>query len=481
MKHRSIPLFAPLAAAALLVGCTSGDRTAANDAAIAQGALERGQLTVARQYIQRALAIRDDISDYWLIKAHIGLAERDLSGAYDAYQNVLQLDRANVEALTSLCQIALAGNVANQAEKFADQLALINPTDTLPNTVRASAAAARGDKDKANHYLDLVLKARPGDPSALIVKARMLANDQDYAGAAKVMEQALATPGDPTARLSMLLDYYKRARDGDGLFRAVERLVQANPKDPNLQLQYADLLFDRGANDAANAAIARAAEGSGNDLGVPANALNLWLKQGADALPVERMLANAAGSTLAMKAAYAQYANETGHPDVAVRILDSANLANAPMQQPDAASAAAALGYARALTGDTAGGNALIAAVLKADPDQPAALLARGRLRAAAGDRRGAIEDMRNAVSQDADNIAARLALADTLFRGGDAVLAETALRDGMKGAGDDPRLAARLARLQLAQGRHDAAAATLADFVKANPLSRRAAGIKAG
>ena len=47
--------------------------------------------------------------------------------------------------------------------------------------------------------------------------------------------------------------------------------------------------------------------------------------------------------------------------------------------------------------------------------------------------------------------------------------------------AGDDPRLPARLARLMKASGRQDAAAATLADFIKANPLSQRAARIKAG
>jgi len=481
MKNRSTLFLAPLVAAALLGGCTSRDIKAANDAATAQGALERGQITVARQYIQRALAVRDDISDYWLISARIALAARDLSGAFSAYQNALQLDRANQEALTGLCHLALAGNIAPQAEEYANQLAAMNPGDILPNTVHAAAAFARGDRDKANHYLDLVFAARPGDPVALMVKARGLADAQDYAGAAKVTEQALATPGDPTSRLSMLTEYYKRAGDRDGLFRAVERLAQANPKDPQIQLQFADLLFDRGNGDAANAAIARAtADGSGT-ISIAAAMLNLLLKQGPNAIAPDRLLAAAANATLAVKAAYAQFANETGRPDLAIQVLGTTNLGGASLQQPDAANATVALAYARALKGDRGGAGAMLATVLQVDPDQPAALLARGRVRAAAGDRRGAIEDVRSSVAQDNTNVAAWLVLAGLLQQNDQIVLAETALRDAMNAVGDDPRLPARLARLQIAEGHRDAAAATLSDFAKANPLSQRAAQVRPG
>ncbi|MFT3975964.1 MAG: tetratricopeptide repeat protein [Sphingomonas bacterium] len=470
-----------IAAIALLAGCTSDSRKAAEDAARAQALYDQGAIGAARTYISRALAIRDDISDYWLIKAHIALADNDLGGAQDAYVNALQLDKANVEALTNLCQIALATNTATRAEKYADQLAALDPGSVLPNTVRASAAAARGDKEKARQYLDQVLSARPDDSLALIVKARMLADAQDYAGAAKAVEQTIAAPGDPTSRLSMLSAYYQRARDGDGLFRTIVRLAQANPNDVDIQFRYADLLFDRGKNDAANAVIARTMQNRTGDVGAAANALNLWLKQGPDILPADRLVADAAKAPLVLKAAYAQYANETGHPELAITILSGTNLTGAAIQRPEAANAAAVLGYARGLTGDSAGADALIGSVLKRDPAQPVALLARGRLRAAAGDLRGGIEDVRNALAQDGGNVAARLTLADLLNRSGEPVLAETALHDGMDAAGDDPRLPTRLARLMKASGRQDAAAATLADFIKANPLSQRAARIKAG
>ena len=485
MKSRSIPFpapfVAPFVAIALLAGCASRDSKAANDAVAAQAALDRGNIRLARIQIQRALAVRDDISDYWMIQARISVAGKNLSGAYAAYQNALQFDRANLEALASLCQIALATNAATDAEKYADQLAAINPGSTLPDTVRAAAAMARGDRNKANRYLDQVLAAQPGDPTALIVRARMLADAQDYAGATKAVEQSLNAPGDPTSRLAMLVGLYQRAHDRDGLMGALGRLAQTNADDADIQLRYADLLFDDGKNDAANAAIARAAAAKPNDIGISATALNLWLKQGPDAIPASRLVADASGASLAMKAAYAQFANETGHPDLAIRILGGVAFDSAAMIRPDAAVAAAALAYARGLTGDRAGANALLAGVLQADPDQPAALLARGRLRGAAGDRRGAIEDLRNAVAQDGGNVAARLALADLLLANGDGVLAESALHDGMSAAGDDPRLVARLARLQIARGKRDAATAALADFVRANPLSRRAARVRAG
>lgn len=486
MKPRSIAfrapprVMAPLLAALLIAGCSSDERKAANEAASAQAALDSGQIGVARQYIQRALALRDDVSDYWLLMAHIALAGKDIGGAFSAYQNALQFDRANVEALTSLCQIALGANIAPQAVKYADQLALVIPASTLPNTVRAAAAAQRGDKARANQYLALVFAARPGDVGGLLVKAHMLADESDFAGAAKVVEQSLAVPGDPTSRLFALVEYYRLARDRDGLFSATERLARVMPDDPDIQLHYADLLFDKGAIDAANAAITRAARAAPNNIGIAAAALNLWLKQGRDAVPADRLAAAAADTPLALRAAYAQFASETGRPALAIRLLADANLAAGQLTRPEVANAAAALAYARGMSGDRAAADAGLAAVLAADPNNPWALLARGRLRAAAGDGRGALEDLRRAVAQDGANVAARQTLADVLFRSGEPLLAETALRDGMKAADDDPRLAATLARLQIAQGRRDKAAVTIAEFVRAHPLSRRAALLRA-
>lgn len=464
-----------LAAALLTSACTSRADKAASAAAIAADALQQGQIAVARQQINKALAARDDIGDYWLLSAHIALAEQNYGGAFDAYESVAIFDRSNVEALTRLCQIALSADQPDRAERYADQLLVLHPGDKAATTVKAALAFQQGDKRGAAALLDKVFAADPADTMALIVKSKLLAANDDYVGAARAAEASLASPGDPSGRLNVLKDVYLKAKDADGYRRTIARLARAYPDMASAQLDYAASLYDTGDPASALAVTRRTLTLRPDDVATANAVLNLWMAQGAAAMPVGTIVANAANAPLEARAAYAQYATAIGHPELALSVLG-----DAAAQEPASvanADAKAARAYAQARLGMNAAADAQIAAVLAADRDQPRALAARGWIRARAGDRIGAIEDLRHALAGDPDNASTRLTLADLQLAQGDGVLAAATLQEGLGNAGADPRIASRLVALLRSQGRTPEATGVLEAYARAHPFGRQPRG----
>ena len=476
MLHRKIELLICLLVLAL-AGCASRDTQAADAASEAQAALQMGRNTDALRSIHKALEARDDVSEYWLLLGRIDTATDDLTGAFSAYENALGLDHGNVEALRLLCQLGLTVRAPDKVDKYADQLLLMNPGDTMPLVMKGRAALERDDPTTALQFAEQVLAKAPQDNDALILKGQVMAARKDFAGAAKFIEGAAISEGDEAPRLLFLKDLYSQAHDRPHYQWTLQRLAAAKADDPAIQLDYADMLYQTGQTIAANTVITRIMRLRPNDIGVAANILDIWLKQGPDVLSLPQIPIQAANVSMEMQAAYAQFANEIGHPEIAKAILEqrltdsSVTIANAD--------AKAALAYAIGLQGHRADAISRLSDVLEFDPSQPRALLDRARLRSADKDFTGATEDARHAIAQDPRNATARMALADILFANGEAGLAESTLREGVRAMPEDCRLAARLAKFLLQQGKREQANSLLRDLTRATPVSLRASRLR--
>jgi len=456
----------------LASACTSPDEKAGTAAAIAADALQQGEVATARRQIGVALAARDDVGEYWLLSAHIAMAEQNYGAAFDAYESVLLFDRGNLEALTRLCQIALSADQPQRAERYAEQLAALRPGDKAALTVQASLALSQSDKKGAARLLDRVLAADPSDALALIVKSKLLMSNDDYAGAARAAEASLASPGDLAGRLNILKGIYLESRDGPAYARTITRLASAYPESPPAQLEYAANLYDTGDPRSGFVVARRVLALRPNDVGVASAVLNLWVAQGKSAVPTDAIVAGAANGSVEGKATYAQYANAIGRPDLALEVLGEAE-ARGPADAANS-NAKAARAHARALLGADDKAAAETAGVLAADANHPRALVVRAMLRAKAENRRGAIEDLRRALTGDPTDASARLMLARLQSELGDDILAATTLREGLKGRGADPRLAIRLATLLRSKGQAAGASAVLESYARTNPFSPR-------
>jgi len=468
------PLIPPLllCGSVLAGGCSSKDERAAQAAAEATAALTAGDLWTARQAATRAVGIRDDVSEYWLLSGRIALAGGDLGGAFAAYQNVINLDRSNQEALNALCRLALVARDPDQVDRYADQLLLLTPGASVPLVAKGAAALQRGDDEEASKFVTQVLANDPNYFDALMLKGRIELVQRKFAQAAATVESTLGQAGDPRARLQLLREVYGRSGDRTGYERTMGRLAQAQPEDPLAQLAYADLLFETGRGTEARTLVARAARMKPGDETAAATVLNVLGRQGADAMSPAQLRDAARGLPPATRAAFARYAIDLG------RVGLARDLATDPGTSPDARAVAA---LAQGLAGERDAALATLNAVLTDDPANPQALFARARLQAAAGERDAALADARRVVADDAGNVPARLLTAELLTARGDRILAVDQLREGVNAAPGEARLARALAGMLNAAGRPDAAGDALRDAVRAAPLDLRLRRLRDG
>lgn len=465
-------VFACLLALAL-PGCTSQDTTAADAAAAAQLELQQGRIAEAAVSIHKSISIRDDVSEYWITLGKIEIAAGDFANAFAAYENASGLDKGNVEILRTLCQLAVSAGNPDKADKYADQLSLLNPGDTMPLTIKGEAALLRGNETSAMQYAEQVLGKARQDSRAQILKAKVLAARGDFSGAAAFIEATLASASDDASKLIYLKGLYKSAHDRAQYQVTLMRLALVKPDDPAIQLDYADMLYQTGQPATANDIITKVAHSRPHDAGLPAKILDTWLKQGPDALDISRIVQQSARDSIEIKAAYAQFLNEVGHPEM-VRLLLDRDLEGQPISSANA-DAYTTLAYASGLMVNRTDAIARLSEILDFDHTQPRALLARARLELIDGDINKAVEDARNAVAQDPQNASARLALVTALFVGREDILGENALREGMRAMPTDVRLAARLAKLLISKGQQNIANNVLHNLTDAAPVSLRA------
>lgn len=461
-----------------LGGCASKDEQAAKAAAQADTDLQQGNIGSARRNIQKAIGIRDDVSDYWLTSARLALMSKDFGGAFDAYENVYQLDRGNIEALRQLCQLGLNVKQLDKVDRYADQLLVINPGDPLPLTMKGGAALQRGDSNTALALANRVLTANPHNVGALILKGQTLAYKKDNAGAAKLIEESLGSDSDTTSRLVFLRDLYQKSGDQNGYQRTLARLAQRNPRDVQMQLDFADWLYQTQHPDQAFGLVRGVLRLRPNDLSLASSILEMWLNEGRDALTTQQMLLGSAGASLETKATYAQFANETGQPDLALKLLGDDQAGVDP--NPGNSDAKAAFAFAIGLKGRVQDALARVQQILDFDSGQPRALLTHARLRAATHNMEGALSDARQLVSEDGANITARLALTDILIAKGQADLGESNLREALQVVPDSNRAAERLAKILIATGRTGEATTVLRDMARAAEVSPRAQALLA-
>ena len=482
MKSSFVRLAAALAASVLVVGgaggCASKDERAAAAAAKADAFLQQGDLQRARQNIQTAIGFRDDVSDYWLTLARVAMAMKDPTKAFEAYENVYQLDRGNLEALRQLCQLGLNVRQPDKVDRYADQLLVINPNDSLPLTMKGGAALQRGDSKNALVFAERVLAANATDIGALILKGQALAYRGDNAAAAKLIEESLVPGSDPTSRLVFLRDLYQRSANSDGYQRTLARLAERNPTDSRMQLDFADWLYQTGQPDRAFTIVRAVFRQHPKDIAIASTILEMWLDEGRDALTAQQILLGGSDAALETKATFAQFANETGQPDLALQVLGTDLPGTAP--DPGNSNAKATYAFAVGLKGRAQDALSRTQQILDTDPSQPRALLTRARLRAATRNFEGALSDGRQLVSDDVANITARLALTDILLAQNQPALAESNMREALRVSPDSSRAAARLAAMLIASGRRDEAGTVLRDMVRASQISPRAKAVLA-
>src|SRR5690349_8289918 len=85
-----------------------------------QVALAAGDMVQARYALTKLVHIDQDVPDYWIELGKLELQMKDYRGAYDAFAHAHELDRTNVEVLSSMAELALLSGDVDTASEHAE-------------------------------------------------------------------------------------------------------------------------------------------------------------------------------------------------------------------------------------------------------------------------------------------------------------------------------------------------------------------------
>lgn len=414
--------FAMAATMAVAACAAAADDEVARARGEYQAAMIAGDLPAARGAMLRAVQAKDDDAGLWvdLGRAQLGLG--DVSGAYYAYSRATELDRTNVEALQILADVSVLARKPREAERYADQILLLQPDAPGPLLTKGFVDLARNRPDDAARKADAVLAMRPFDAGASILKARALSANGRFAEAAELLEAQVAAKGPDKNVLSTTLGLYRRGGDGPAVLRTLARLAAIDPANPERALDHAAELYRAGDAGAARAIATRLADASPppERLG---RILSLWSAHEDREQAARNVEASAGRASPAARVQYADFLVRAGRPARAQDILrDQAGL---PISSANA-DAVAVFAAARAGRGDVRGALPMLDAVLRFDPGNDLALRARVDLDLAAGRSDRTLADARKLTIANPQSASDRIRLARCYALRGNRSLAET-------------------------------------------------------
>ncbi|WP_159797082.1 tetratricopeptide repeat protein [Croceibacterium salegens] len=306
-----------------IAGCSDSANEAATAGATAQQQLERGDLAEAKRSISKAIAARDDIVDLHLLKGRIELASGAPSEAFDAYFDALALDRSNGEALQAVSQLGLETGHFRESLEATEQILALAPQQPEALLIRGQHAFIQRRFDEAISYADQIPKDQVNFENASILKARALLMEDMPEDALDVVN-AVSQPGGDSAEIALTkLEIFRTLRRPEQMKLQFERLRKLRPKDLELRIDEANLLFKQGDR---TKAIDRVSSVLLDNQAKPDNVeqiLRLWWEYGAQDAPNKLFEAIASSTSVHSRASVASFLIDQGRNTAARRIIET--------------------------------------------------------------------------------------------------------------------------------------------------------------
>jgi Tfp pilus assembly protein PilF len=266
-------------------GCSDRSQEAAQKAALAQRALNSNDLLTARTAITAAIADRDDIADYHILRGRIEFAMGSPGAAYNAYSNALALDPTNMEALLQVAQLGLTTGNLRGSRDATDQALELDPNQTDALLIRGIHSMVEHDYAEAITYADKILAKAPGQEGASILKARALYTLHKPEEALATLDKISGGAANSQATTLTRLEIYRAQRRPADMLAQFERLHTLRPDDPELALDEANLRLKLGQRPPGQALIEKALANRAVNRVLAERAIGLWQEYGSYDVP----------------------------------------------------------------------------------------------------------------------------------------------------------------------------------------------------
>jgi len=371
-RARAIPFWRSfLLACCILVlpSCSDRSQEAADNAALAEQALGRDNLPAARAAIAAAIADRDDVAGYHVLRGRIELALGSPGAAFDAYSNALGLDPTNGEALLAVAQLGLSTGNLRESLDATERVLALAPDQLDALLVRGIHAVVKRDYPEAIGYGDRILTLSPGHEGGTILKARALFMSRKPGDALATLDGLSGDAGGSEPVVLTRLEIYRALRQPTGMAAAFERLRELRPDDLALRIDEANFRFKQGDRRQAHRLLEATLSSAAADARSARLTVALWDEYGAHDIPADGLERINREAPVAARVVLARFLIEQGRARDAARTL-----ATLP---PSVNAGLAARNYL--LAGDVARAEQLAAQVLGRDKTECDGLIAAGQ------------------------------------------------------------------------------------------------------
>ena len=301
--------------------CSDHSQKAAQEAALAQRALTSNDLPTAHAAITAAIADRDDVVEYHILRGRIELARGSSGAAFNAYSNALALDATNLEALLQVGQLGLTtGNLRESLD--ATQRALeLDPNQLDALLLRGIHSMIKRNYAEAITYSDKILALSPGHEGGSILKARALYMLHKPQEALETLSKISGQAADSQAASLTRLEIYRAQRQPLGMLAEFGRLRRLRPNDPALRLDEANLRFKLGDRDQGEALIEDVLTGRETDQATANQAISLWREYGVQDVSASTFDRIGRNGSIAARRALVGFLIDQGRSPEAARAL----------------------------------------------------------------------------------------------------------------------------------------------------------------
>lgn len=465
------------AALILLAACGSPQERAAKYVTRFEQFYGARDFVNARIEIRKAIAIEDDVAEYW---NRLGRAELGLSNyypAYTAYQRAFELDKDNVEALQAMAELAYSGGNSRDSVRLADQMLEREPRNLRMLLVKGAVALDDRDYGQVRELITRMLAVDPENEGAIVLLGRVLfATGQPERGAS-LIEGSIARTGPTMLKLNALVENYAAQHDIEGLYRSYRRMFAIDRSSVGLRLDYAKALYENDEPARALAIIDRLQRARPRDAELNRHIIELWDMVGSDAIDLDAVRRFAAAGNDEMKLALANLAIEQGRFGEAITILK-------PFVTDDRitpGNVSAQMLYARAISGlgNKAEALARTDRILAFDSTNPDALLLRVNVEIDRKTFDDALNDAQILGRDNPHSPPARLALARVYAARNESVLADTSFASALGDLPDSVEIVRAYTGWLVAMNRAGRALGVATRFTERNPRSLKGWAIR--
>lgn len=395
---------------ALIAGCSSPQEKAERSASTAMALADARNFEAARTAILEAIKQRDDVPDQWLLLGRLDLETSRPADALLAYSRVLELDATNVEALQLVAELSFQFGNNSEALRSADRMLALDPNSTRALLVKGLVALDRKHVPEAMNAADAILKINPQDEFGVVLKARALAVGKDYQGAVKLIEDSVPEGRRTEPSLATLTELYRVLGDRDRLIATMDKQLARRPKDSDLKLDLAQILYKAGNKTRARSILNELLAAQPDSIEIVQKISAMWLENDPEALSASQIAAIARSGSKTTRLGVARYLLARNRADLAGEVLRTAAIGNSGAAVADVQALYAAALYRQ---GNVEAAKALADQIIDSDKDNTDALLVRARIELQQRNLAAALNDAQIVVRDFPLNEQGRIVLAE--------------------------------------------------------------------